>query len=233
LPAIIVLVVLLVIGLIVYGWYAAEQRKKLLHTWARTHGLRFDPEKRYGLDDRFGEFDCLSEGRNRHAFNVSEGDWRGREILAFDYHYETQSTNSKGRTSTTNHYFSAVILFCDVPLKPLFIRPEGFFDKITQFFGYDDIDFESAEFSRKFYVKSPDKRWAYDVIHQGVMELLLDGPVFTMKFGPNCAVAYRSSTFKPQEFASAAELIRGVFDRFPEYLIRQQREGGPQTNATT
>lgn len=61
-PAIIVLVVLLVIGLIVYGWYAAEQRKKMLCAWARTQGLRFDPEKRHGMDDRFGEFDCLSEG---------------------------------------------------------------------------------------------------------------------------------------------------------------------------
>ena len=61
--------------------------------------------------------------------------------------------------------------FRNVP--DLLIRPEGFFDKVAGAFGFDDIDFESEEFSRAFFVKSSDKRFAYDVLHPRMLELLM------------------------------------------------------------
>jgi len=118
-----------------------------------------------------------------------EGTWSDRHLLAFDYHYETHSTDSKGHRRTNHHHFSAVILASALPLKPLFIRAEGFFDKLTEFVGFDDIDFESAEFSRKFYVKAKDRRWAYDVIHARTMEFLLSMPRFTIQFDRNNVIA--------------------------------------------
>jgi hypothetical protein len=108
----------------------------------------------------------------------------------------------------------------------LFVRPEGIWDKITEFIGFDDIDFESAEFSRKFYVKAEDKRWAYDVIHPRVMEFLLAAPRFPIQFGPDCVIAYRGSTFSTLDFESAAGVIGGILDRLPEYLVKQQKETG-------
>ena len=135
-----------------------------------------------------------------------------------------------GSSFGLRHWFdirhSGFVIHNSFPLKPLFIRPEGFFDKVTQFFGFDDIDFESAEFSRRFYVKSPDKRWAYDVIHPRTMELLMAGPRFSIKFDTGCVIAYRSSTFKPAEFAAAAGTIRGILDGLPDYLVRQQTGRG-------
>ncbi|MCK4626760.1 MAG: hypothetical protein KAV00_15725, partial [Phycisphaerae bacterium] len=107
--------------------------------------------------------------------------------------------------------------------KPLYIRREGFFDKIGQFFGFDDIDFESAEFSRKFYVKSPDKRWAYDVIHTRTMEHLLASANFSIRFDRAHVIAWRSRTNKPADFEAAAELISGILDRLPEYVVRRQK----------
>ena len=213
----------LVLAFIIYGWYASEKRRKELLAWAHARELTFSPHKVYNLDNRFPDFDCLKKGSNRYGCNTLNGQWRGREFLGFDYHYETESRDSKGHRSTTHHHFSAVVLASDVPLKPLFVRPEGFFDKVTEFFGYDDIDFESAEFSRKFYVKAPDRRWAYDVIHARTMEFLLGEPRFTLKFDPGHVIAYRSSRFKAQEFEAAAEVIRGILDRLPDYLVRQQR----------
>lgn len=175
-------------------------------------------------DSRFAAFDCLRQGQDRYAYNLTQGQWANRPYVGFDYHYETTSTDSKGRSRTHNHYFSAVILESEIPLKELFIRPEGFFDKLTEFFGYDDIDFESAEFSRKFYVKARDKRWAYDVIHQRTMEFLLARATFTIKFDRRRVIAYRGSKFKPLEFEQAAEVIRGILDLLPEYLKKQQLE---------
>jgi hypothetical protein len=174
------------------------------------------------LDEQFHGFDCLRRGRSRYGYNRISGEWNGREILGFDYHYVTGS----GKNQQT-HRFSAVILQSRVPLKPLYLRPEGFFDKVTEFFGLDDIDFESAEFSRQFYVKSPDRRWAYDVIHQRAMEFLLQMPRFSIKFDLMHIAAWRDKRFRPQEFEQAASVISGLLDRLPEYVLRQQtgREG--------
>ncbi|MDY7011318.1 MAG: hypothetical protein SVV80_11300, partial [Planctomycetota bacterium] len=108
-------------------------------------------------------------------------------------------------------------------LKPLYIRREHFFDKLTEFFGFDDIDFESAEFSRKFFVKSPNKRWAYDVIHQRMMEYLLAAPDFGIQFDLMHIIAWRGRKFKPADFQAAAEMICGMLERLPEYVVRQQK----------
>jgi hypothetical protein len=86
-----------------------------------------------------------------------------------------------------------------------------------------DINFESAEFSRRFYVKAPNKRWAYDVIHQRTMEFLLTCPQFSLQFSRNAILAYRSSTFTPSEFISAAQVIDGILTQLPEYVVKQQR----------
>ena len=96
-------------------------------------------------------------------------------------------------------------------------------DKITEFAGFNDIDFESAEFSRKFYVKSPDKRWAYDVIHPRMMEFLLASPVFTLQFDLTQIMISRSSTFSANDYESAVGVVEGMIERLPEYLVKQQQ----------
>jgi hypothetical protein len=214
-------------GLAWLSWYAAEKRRKALAAWAEAHGLRFTAGREPGFDDRYPGFESLRKGSGRYAYNVMRGPWNARALQAFDYHYETHTTDSKGRRQTQHHHFSAIILDSpDVPLKPLFIRPEGLFDKVTEFFGFDDIDFESAEFSRKFYVKAPDRKWAYDVIHQRAMEFLLARPAFTIQFEPRCVLVCRNGTCAPEEFAQAVETAEGMLDRLPEYVIKQQQEMG-------
>lgn len=224
---VIVLFVLIVVTwAIVSAWLAAKRRKELA-AWADGQGLRFSPTKDWGADARFPDFRHLQQGSNRYAYNITTGIWAGYPLVAFDYHYETRSTGSKGRRQTHHHYFSAVILGATVPLKPLFIRAEGFLDKVAEFVGFDDIDFESAEFSRRFYVTAQDRRWAYDVLHARTIEFLLDSPRFTLEFGRAGGMAYRSSTFRVEEFEQAAEVLRGVLDRLPDYLVNQLKEGGP------
>lgn len=175
------------------------------------------------MDHHWPTFAGLRRGDSRYAYNIMRGSWQQRDMIGFDYHYQTCTTDNKGRRQTHHHYFSAVIITSSIPLKPLLIRPEGFFDKMTEFFGADDIDFESAEFSRKFFVKSPDRRWAFDVLHARTMEFLLGQPMFQMQFARQEVMIWRDRTFKVQDFEAAADVVTGVLDRFPEYLIRQQK----------
>jgi hypothetical protein len=212
----------LVVAGLFLSWYFAAKRRKEMLAWATAHGLAYTPAQDASMDFQFPAFNCLKSGDNRYAFNVMTGKWANHDFVGFDYHYETHTQSSKGGRQTHHHYFSAVILSSPILLKPMFIRPEGFFDKLTEFFGFDDIDFESAEFSRKFYVKSTDKKWAYDVIHQRTMEFMLASPQFSLQFADNAAIAWRGSTFKLQDFEQATEVAKGILDRLPEYLLKQQ-----------
>ena len=137
--------------------------------------------------------------------------------MAFDYHYVTGS----GKNRST-HYFSAIILRSDVQLKPLSIRPEGIFDRVTEFFGLDDIDFESAEFSRRFYVKSPDKRWAYDVIHPRTMTFLLSMLHFSIELDRTHVIVWKNRRFDTEAFETAIAIAAGLLDNLPTYLTDKQ-----------
>lgn len=208
----------------VYSWHASHKRRQALGAWASSRALSYSTGNDHSLDTTYGCFSCLVKGANRYGYNLMRGHWDGRPLLAFDYHYETYSRDNKGRRRTHHHHFSAVIVEYDLPLKPLLIRPENFLDKVTEFFGWDDIDFESAEFSRTFFVKSPDKKWAYDVIHQRTMEFLLAQPRFTFEFEGRYVIAYRSSRFAVSDFAAASETVSGLLQRLPEFLVKQLKE---------
>jgi hypothetical protein len=214
-------VALVILTVIIFGWYAANQRRKELLAWAQSKGLQFTSEKYYGFDDQFPAFSCLQQGSDRYAYNVITGRLADREFLGFDYHYTTGSGKNR-----QDHHFSTIILQSPILLKPLLIRPENFLDKVAEFAGFNDIDFESAEFSRKFYVKSPDKRWAYDVIHPRMMEFLLAAPVFTIQFDLCSIMVCRNTTFSANDYESAVAVIEGMLERLPEYLVKQQ-QGNP------
>jgi hypothetical protein len=215
-PAFIVLIVLAVAAVIAYAIHAAAQRRKELAAWAAKNDLAFSPEKVRNMDDRFPAYKCLRRGHSRYAHNIMAGEMQGLTVTAFDYHYATGS----GKNRRT-YRFSAMIAGSPHALKPLFIRREHVFDKVTEFFGWDDIDFESAEFSREFFVKSSDRRWAFDVIHQGMMEYLLQAPKCSIQFDTASLMVWKKRRFKPAEFDEAFGLIKGMLDRLPKYLFRE------------
>ena len=210
--------IVLAVGLLIAlaAWLAAKRRKEL-EIWAASHHLSFQPGRDRGFDERYRAFRCLRRGHSRAAFHVVEGTWSGRRLTAFDYRYVTGS----GKNRPT-HRFSAVILRSRVALKPLHIRPENVFDRVTEFFGLDDIDFESAEFSRAFHVKAADKRWAYDVLHQRIMERLLGMPRFSIEFDDRDVIVWRNRTFSTEMFETAIGVAETILDGLPGYLVRQQ-----------
>jgi hypothetical protein len=150
-----VVVAIAVVASIAIGIYAASKRRKDLAEWALRNGLTFIAEKNRNFDSRYPGFSCLQKGDSRYACNIMTGGIAGRVFLGCDYHYATGSGKSRH-----HHNFSLVIVNSPILLEPLLIRPENLADKLVALAGFDDINFESAEFSRKFYVKAPDKKWA-------------------------------------------------------------------------
>lgn len=210
----------LLIALIVYAQVQARKRREAMAAWAGARGLSYSADKQRGVENSFG-FACLHQGDNRYAHNVMQGKIDKYDVYAFDYHYETHSHDSKGRRQTHHHTFSAVIVRPDFPIKPLAIRRENFFDKVGEFVGIDDIDFELAQFSREFHVKSPDRKWAFDVLHQEAMEFLLSAPRYKIEFQDGAAIAWDGSDFKPEHFDAALALVTGLIDRIPKSVVRE------------
>jgi hypothetical protein len=224
--AVIVIIIGAIIGLSIWSKRKEDKRRQAMADWAKSQGLSFRPGNDNGIGDRFRIFKCFQQGENRYGYNIMEGPIGNRKVCAFDYHYETHSRDSKGRQQTSHYYFSAVVVETDLPFKPLFIRTENFLDKIGEFVGIDDINFESTEFNKQFYVKSPDKKWAYDVVNQANMELLMDSCRFNLEFNGNTVIAYRKSTFAPGYFEEALLLLTRMLDNLPDSVIQELKERG-------
>ena len=136
-----------------------------------------------------------------------------------DFRYKITTHTGKS-TQTRTYRFSYLILhlpFDGVP--DLLIRREGVLDKIAGAFGFDDIDFESAQFSRRFHVKSPDKRFAYDVIDPRMMEFLLAGDPGTIDIERGrCCVSDGRRRWSPQQYEANLEWISRFFDNWPDHV---------------
>ena len=106
------------------------------------------------------------------------------------------------------------------PAPTLLVRPEGLFDKLKGAIGFDDIDFESEEFSRKFYVQSSDKRFAYDVLHPRMMEFLLkeQPDALDLEGGALC-VSDGSRLWEPDDFRARLDFVRRFCELWPRHLL--------------
>jgi hypothetical protein len=171
-----------------------------------AHGLWFQ---------RFQGFSPFGQGHSQRASNLlikRDGD---KSWYFFDYQYTTGS----GKHQTTHRYWiSAVEAKCNFP--GLRIRGESFFDRIGALVGFRDIEFESAEFNDRFHVSSVDERFAYSVVHPGMMEFLMAEQGADWQLQANCLLVARSGSMDVGEvFASQNQLSR-FFEHVPEFVWR-------------
>jgi len=209
----------IIVAAIVYGFRAARKRREELSALALRLGLIYRADRDASLADQFGFLNALAQGSNRYAFNILSGAYQGQEVLVFDYHYETHSSDSKGRQQTHHHYFSFFILTLPQHFPELRITREGLLSKVAQAFGYDDIDFESAEFSRSFCVRSKDKKFAYDVCHAQMMEYLLANRDLSLEIEGRALALSFGTRLSAAEIESNLGRLLEIRARLPEYLF--------------
>lgn len=216
----IILIVIAVLVMAILAHHAAKRRRNAMQQLADSMpGMRFTPGNDYSIDERYPFLGKLCEGDDRYAYNILSGHYRGHPVMVFDYHYETSSTDSDGNTTTTDHTFSFFILYFDGNFPELLITREGWGSRLIQFFGFDDIDFESAEFSRKFLVKSPHKKFAYDICHGAMMEYLLANPDLSIEIERNCLTLFFANCLEPKVIPGNLDRLVAVRELFPQYLF--------------
>lgn len=217
-------IVIVVIALV--AWYAHEQAKKRregLAAVAQQLGWRFDPSYDSGWDHHYGQFGWFTTGHSRYAYNILTGNipMNGRQLPAAmgDYTYKVTSGSGKDRRTTTYRFSFLLVDLPYMGLPELSVRKEGLFDGFTAMLGFNDIDFESEEFSRKFHVKSPDKRFAYDLIHPQMIEFLLAETPPTFEIARSVWCGRGSGCWEPAEFARQVAWCERFLSQWPRHLM--------------
>jgi len=232
LAILIIIPVIAIVAILAYfAWKAERQRTLDLMAMAHQLGFQFDPGRDRSLDSRYAHFEVFRQGHSRSASNLMSGDLacgdRTCSTLMGDYEYKITTSNGKTTQTTTYRFSFAILHLPYAGVSDVLIRPEGFVDKIKSAMGFDDIDFESSEFSRCFFVKSPDKRFAYDLIDPRMMEFLLATrpPPIDMERG-RILLTDGHRRWKPAEFQQHLQWVQQYFDHWPRHLVDRLEGGG-------
>jgi len=221
----VIIIGVLLVGVFGYlGWLAEKKRREAMAALADELGLQFHPGVDRNHDDDYAQFEIFRRGHSRVAKNTMTGSVelfeQACKLIAGDFRYKVTSGSGKNR-STRTYNFSYLIVHPPWQTPPLLIRPEGVWDKIKGTFGFDDIDFESDEFSRKFFVQSSDRKFAYDVLNPRMMEMLLkeSPPMIDIENGALClSDGHRS--WSPQRFKSELAFIERFCGMWPRHLLK-------------
>lgn len=120
------------------------------------------------LFSELASISTFNTGDSRRVGFAAKKSLPDRQIAFVEYQYSTGS----GKNRST-HYFDIVLVNWAYCLPEFEIRPQDFGDNIAGFFGLKDVQFESDEFNRKFYVRFPSREIAFDFIHPQLMEEML------------------------------------------------------------
>jgi hypothetical protein len=217
----ITLLVLAAVAVFYFSWKYNKKRREAFLVWSAANGFSFDPNRSRDIGRRFAFLNRLNQGSNRYAYDSLQGDYQGFAVDAFTYHYETYSTDSKGNRRTNHHHLGVVAIKIERAFPELYLHPEGFFSKIGQFLGFDDIDFESIEFSKKFAVKSDDKKLAYDFCNTAMMEYLLQHQKTAIELDGDTLALYDTYRLEPQELDGYLKHLVNIRSLMPDYLFRK------------
>ena len=156
-----------------------------------------------------------------------EGAFRDRPMVAFDYSYETHSTDSKGNRTTQTHRYAVCALGLPAALPELELVPEGFLGRFGTMLGMQDIELESEDFNRRFRVRCQDPKLAYDVLPARTMEALLSRPALHLRLAGADALCWESGAHSPSELLARLDTLSALLDGVPSYVWSDRKGTAP------
>jgi len=205
------------VGYLAYrSWKQEQKRREQLLVWASANGYSFTVE-----DDSWCQrwnAAPFGQGDHRRARNVVTGITAERPFAAFDYSYETHSTDSKGNRTTTTHRYVVCSLQLPTYLPVLQVTPESFFGRIGNMLGLDDIELESEDFNRRFRVHANDRKFASDVLSPRTMQALLNRPDLSWRIQGVDIVSWQDGRLMPSEFIAMSTAMQTVVSGIPSFV---------------
>ena len=167
-----VFVILGTVGVFAYlGMRADKKRTDGLRQTAEEMGFEFTPAPDAGMLGRYPGFHLFSQGNGRTVENLLRGRAGGLDVSVFDYSYSTGGGKSRHTWRQTVLAFE----IDDVDLPTFSLRPETVFHKIGQWFGYQDIDFEThPRFSNSYLLRGANEDAVRALFRDDVLEYYED-----------------------------------------------------------
>jgi len=238
----------LILHLYLKGKEERERRRRIALMILADHlGFDFSPYDRFGLPAIFSHLSIFNTAFDANrprwaknldywAKNIIYGEREGASVYIFECGYGPVKTvmgeeglfHVGGYTKRSRRQpYSSFTVCCvrtamDFPY--LWIGRERLLHKLASFMGFDDIDFESHEFSKQFYVKSESKKFAYEVINSRTMDFLLSSPVKPyVEIYHHSAVAYFAGTEPPASprYLYLYRFIFGLLDCIPDFVLEK------------
>ena len=214
--------VFVAIGLVVavIGHLRRRKRRETLALYAPGKGWQYVAEDN-SLAGRFQGFP-FGRGNGRRVRNVLLGNHDGRYMVAFDYQYVSTTGSTESRHSST-HYYSVLALHVGHPMPPLEVSPRSV---VASFIGRltgSDLEVGSPEFTRAFRVKADSPRFATDVLHPQMTQLLLTQPDVGWRFDGDSLVVVRKGQQSIEEVERTLAHMDAILDTVPASVWRAIR----------
>jgi hypothetical protein len=150
----------------------------------------------------------------------------GRPFTAFDYTYETHSTDSKGNRSTTTHSWTVCVVPMPGWLGSVQVMPESALDRMAGAVGLrTDIDLESEEFNRRFRVAADDPKLASDILTPRTMQYLIGVDAGAWRTCGSDLVGFRQGRLDPADVVRTCSVLGQVQAGIPSFVWKDA--GGP------
>ncbi len=198
----------------------AQIRRDQWRRFAASLGLR------YSQDDPFSitatrSLPLFQVGSNRRVYNVASGAYRNREIICFDYQYTVGSGNDSRVYGFTCLLVKAVFAWPE-----LVVHAHASGDWLQRpLFGGDEVKLESNEFNQQFLVRCPDRKFAYDVLHEKAMQFLLDHMSLLLEARGVSVLFYDCQAGQRDLPDGVTELLDSgcaFLDLLPDYLLKER-----------
>lgn len=224
---------------LVVGWLAGQAAKKRqadLLALAQELGLRvYEPPPpgcfsvglrigeiadTSGATTQFQHFQLFQTGHSKQVGTVLTGQRGEVEWWLFDYQYTTGSGKNQ---STHSHTVIGAIPPFSMPW--MSIRPQNFLDTIGAAIGVRDVQFESEEFNKKYYVRASDERACFDLLHPQMLEWLLSVGRVNLEFSPRSFMWVLSGRAATSDMRAVVGIMEQFLALVPDY-VREDRSRG-------
>jgi hypothetical protein len=219
----------LVVAFGIYGYQVDKKRRALLQSFALSNGWTYTPRDDAWCERFLGS--PFGEGDNRKANNVLTGTYGGVPMVAFDYSYETSSTDSKGNRSKTTHRYAVCSVRMPAWLPVLELSPESALTRLAGHIGFADVELESEDFNRYYRVNSRDPKFAYDVLNPRTMQALLARPALHMRLSGVDALCWESGRLSPPDLLARLSTLQLLVAGIPAFVWSDHAPSAEQPGA--
>ncbi|UJP40093.1 DUF3137 domain-containing protein [Cellulomonas palmilytica] len=206
----------LMILMVVWSTISHRKHQAALDAWLTTRGWTRQPDDRSLVSRWRGS--PFGTGDNRKVCDTVAGRFQQHELMSFVYSYETSSTDSDGKRSTTTHTFHVVTLQLPAFLPDLEVTPESVGSRLATAFGKTDLDVESAEFNKRYAVRATDLAVGHAILHPRLVERLLRENRVAWRIEGTTLLTWAPGRTDLQRFDARIALLAAIADAVPRHV---------------